>query len=279
MSDEEQYQPKASHAPPFVPPVTVPDTLRVPPNKIILVSHLKEFQDPKHYVKPPKQRKWFTPYFYHCLPLVMGNQHGFLMLTDHSFVARWDGGAELDALKIHHLNKKPSDIMFVDSQFGSGIITVQSRWMFRTPKGVNLMVKAPPNYPVNGLTWMDAIVETDNLRRDFTFNIKITQPNMDIYIEEGSPVGCIVPYPRYFHDPYELEELKDPEELKKAQLTIEHFGIERNDFDTIGPRHRYMEGVDIYNVPFDAHQKSLDAGQAWKEKKAKGELPGEKETE
>jgi hypothetical protein len=276
---EDEYQPKASQAPPFVPPVTVPDTLKVPPNTIMLVSHDALWKDPKHYVKPPKQRKWFTPYFYHCLPLVMGNQHGFMMLTDHSFVARWNGGPELPDLTIHHLNDKPSDIMFVDSHFGSGIITVQSRWMFRTPKGVSLMVKAPPNYYVHGLSWMDAVVETDNLRRDFTFNIKVTQPNTDIFVEAGTPVGCIVPYPRYFHDPFELMELKDAEELKKAQLTSDYFGTERSEFDTLGPRHRYMEGIDIYNIPFDEHQKSLDGGKWWKEKKAKGELPSKQEAE
>jgi tetratricopeptide (TPR) repeat protein len=249
--------------PPFIPPEIIPDTIQVPKETILLVPDSEEYANPPHFAKPPQTRSWFDPYFYHCLPLVMGNQCGFLMLTTYGFVCRWNGSKELDAISIHHLDPEgePSFVT-LESHFGFGILTIQSRYVFRTPKGINLMVKEPPNYPIDGFSWMNAIVETDNLRRDFTFNIKITRPNMDIYVPRNTPIGCLLPYPRYFLDGYNMEELKDSEEIRKSKQTINYFAKERDDFDA-APRHRYMEGVDIYNIEFEHHQKTLDHGKWW----------------
>lgn len=251
------------NGPPFVPPEIIPDSLRVPDNTILLVPDSQDFVDPTHFVKAGQQRDWFDAYFYHCLPLVMGNQHGFLLLSTHDFVCRWNGKNDVDGVSIHMLEPvlEPNYVTLA-SHFGFGILTIQSRYVYRTPKGVNLMVKAPPNYPIDGFSWMDAVVETDNIRRDFTFNIKITRPNLDIYIPRNTPLGCLLPYPRYFLDDYNISELKDPVEIRKSERTVNYFSIERDDFDK-SPRHRYMEGVDIYNIEFEHHQKTLDKGKWW----------------
>ena len=116
---------------------------------------------------------------------------------------------------------------------------------------------------------MDAIVETDNLRRDFTFNIKITRANMDIYVAKGAPLGCFLPYPRYFLDEYKLAELVESEERARSVQTIQDFGRERAEFDYNHPRLRYMEGKDIYDTYFDEHQKTLDSGEWWKSNDAR----------
>jgi tetratricopeptide (TPR) repeat protein len=253
----------APNGPPLSPPEIIPDDLVVPNETILLIPDHAAFVDPPHFVKATQHRSWFSPYFYHCLPIVMGNQHGFLMLATYDFVMRWNGSDGIDGVDIHYLEPvtHPAFIT-LESHFGHGILTVQSRYVFRTPKGVNLMVKEPPNYPVDGLTWMNAVVETDNLRRDFTFNIKITRPHMDIYIPRNTPLGCLLPYPRYFLDGYSMAELKEGEDLQKAQRTINYFGEERSHFDD-SPRHRYMEGIDIYGIEFQHHQKTLDGGKWW----------------
>lgn len=262
MSSDEDN--RKTRRPPFIPPVVHPDTLVVPPNTIYMVPDQLEFAGkPSYFEKCGSKRAWFTSYFYNCLPIVFGSQHGFMLTATNSFVCRWDGTDRNDGVSVHQLDGTNRDDLTVVSHFGHGIVTVQSRHYFRTPKGVNMMVKAPPNYPVHGLSWMDAVVETDNLRRDFTFNIKITRAHMDIYIEKGTPLGCIVPYPRFFLDKFELVALSDPEELKKAVETAEFYGIERDQYDGEKPRLRYMEGRDIYNNFYDMHQKSLDSGDWW----------------
>jgi len=253
----------APNGPPISPPEIIPDSLVVPDETILLVPDHNAFNNPPHFVKATQHRSWFSPYFYHCLPIVMGNQHGFLMLSTYDFVIRWNGSDGVDGVDIHYLEPVTHPaFVTVESHFGHGILTVQSRYVFRTPKGVNLMVKEPPNYPVDGLTWMNAVVETDNLRRDFTFNIKITRPHLDIFIPRGTPIGCLLPYPRYFLDGYSMAELTDSLELDKAQRTINYFAEERDKFDD-SPRHRYMEGIDVFNIEFEHHQKTLDNGNWW----------------
>lgn len=248
----------------FEPPEKIEDTLVVPPDTIYMIPDHPAFVNPPHFEKLLRERDWFTSFFYFCLPLTFGSQHGFIMKATYDFVVRWNGLPDIDAVDIHLLEEKPkTNYVDVASHFGHGIITVQSRYSFRTPKGVNLMVKEPPNYYVDGMSWLNAVVETDNLRRDFTFNIKVTRPNTDIYIRKGTPLGCIVPYPRYFLDKYTLEELKDPVELEKARRTISYFAEERNDYDFSKPRLRYMEGKDIYDYRFEQHQKTLDNGEWW----------------
>jgi len=250
--------------PPFEPPEIIPDQLVVPDNTIFLIPDDNAFSNPPHIVKAGKTRDWWPPFFYNCLPIVFGNQHGFLMLATYDFVVRWDGDLDITGVLIHPLEPIPFlNFIMLDSHFGSGILTVQSRYSFRTPRGVNMIVKEPPNYPVHGLSWLNAVVETDNLRRDFTFNIKITQPHMDIYIAKGTPLGCILPYPRYFLDRYKIEELTEPVRRNEEQQTARYFGKERNDHDEGQPRKRYMEGIDIYNLKFEEHQKSLDMGAWW----------------
>lgn len=265
----------APNGPPFIPPEIIPDRLKVPDNTILLVPDTPLYVDPPHFTKAGQHRDWFDSYFYHCLPLVMGNQHGFLMLATYDFVCRWNGSNDIDGVSIHALEPVPEpNYLTLESHFGHGILTIQSRYVFRTPKGVNLMVKEPPNYPIHGISWMNAIVETDNLRRDFTFNLKITQPHMDIYIPRNTPVGCLLPYPRYFLDDYSMSELKDEDELRKSERTINYFAKERDDFD-LSPRHRYMEGVDIYNIEFKHHQKTLDHGKWWFSSERKKNIPSQ----
>lgn len=265
MTDEKKKKPITTSAEShFEPPEKLIDTLEVPPDTIYLIPDHPAFVNPTHFEKLVVERDWFTSFFYFCLPLTFGSQHGFIMRATYDFVVRWNGLAASDAVDVHILEElKDPNFIDVSSHFGHGIVTVQSRFTFRTPKGVNLMVKEPPNYYVDGFSWLNAVVETDNLRRDFTFNIKITRPHCDIYIRKGTPLGCIVPYPRYFLDKYRLEELKDPEELRKAQRTIGYFSQERADYDFSKPRLRYMEGKDIYDLRFEHHQKTLDSGRWW----------------
>ncbi len=249
----------------FIPPESVPDTLKVPENTIYVIPYDNVYKNVDYIQKPDRKRAWFTQHFYFCLPLIFGNQHGFIVRSRYDFVVRWTGSPNTDGVIIHPLEDiKPSNFMALESHFGSGILTIQTTFMLRTPNNINLMVKEPPNYPIAGFSWMNAMVETDNLRRDFTFNIKITIPHRDIYVKKGTPIGCVVPYPRYFHDPFELEELRDPEELDKAQRTSRYFGVEREEYDQGLPGFRYLQGEDIYGFKFEHHQKTLDGGAWWR---------------
>jgi ABC-type lipoprotein release transport system permease subunit len=48
--------------------------------------------------KPDKKRDWFSPHFYRCLPLTIGNQYGFIITNEFDFSFVWNGKDSLDAL-------------------------------------------------------------------------------------------------------------------------------------------------------------------------------------
>src|SRR5262249_6051394 len=152
-----------------------------------------------------KERDWFTQHFYFCLPITFANQHGFIVRSLYDVIARWNGGIEVADLSVHCIGSESAkELQLISSHFGSGILTIQNRWTYRTPKGVNFFVTQPPNLPIENVMHMAGIVESDQLRRDFTFNLKITTRDRDVFIPRGTPIGCILPYPRGFIDGYSI---------------------------------------------------------------------------
>ena len=249
-------------AEPFVSSENIPDLVDVPDKTIYVITEDPNFNDlPAALIEPlagQKGRGWFIDHFYFCLPITFGNQHGFIVKLLHDVIVRWDGQLGLGSLKVHLLGTTPEhQDQIISSHFGSGILTIQNRWTFRTPKGVNLMVTQPPNFPIEGIMHMSAVVETDQLRRDFTFNLKIMTPNRDFYIPKGTPIGCVLPYPRHFIDNYQIALHPPGEAFANERKAMQDFGNARTNYDREIPGLLYMKGVDIYGNKFAEHQKSL----------------------
>jgi hypothetical protein len=168
-------------------------------------------------------RDWFTSRFYKCLPLTIANTYGFSVKADFDFSATWSGTQDRESTVITGITENKYLYPKVDSRFGSGIVTLSYPFQLRTPTGVNLMTINPPNIVIPNVTVMSGVIETDNLRRDFTFNLKLTRPNHKINIKKGDLIGCVLPIPRYFPDSFEVangrklfteDEIRQEEEMK-----------------------------------------------------------------
>jgi hypothetical protein len=144
-----------------------------------------------------------------------------------------------------------------------GTFTITNPWMIRTPKGVNTLVLNPPNMYIHGVIHMSACVETDQLRRDFTFNLRVTKPGEWFHIKKGDPVGYMLPYPRHFIDNYKLvvdDDCVSETTVEDERTTAFLFGQERAKIDSNyagGVGGRYMRGEDIYGNKLPDHQKTL----------------------
>ena len=117
---------------------------------------------------------------------------------------------------------------------------------------------------------MAAVIETDNLNRDFTFTLKVSVPNMDIHIKKGDMLAVILPMPRYYPDSFELKdamELFDKPTLRgqlKALLDHAKADVElRDERGTFGSLTEdedrklgiYFRGLDPYGEAFEEHQR------------------------
>jgi len=213
--------------------------------------------------KPSKKREWFTPHFYRCLPLTIGNSYGFIIKSEFDISFMWDGSDSPDGVKfwftedLEEVNKK---FPRIDSHFGSGIITINPPFWLRTPPGVNLMTINPPNHVIPNITVMTGVVETDNIRRNFTFNLKVQIPNIEVYLPTGTPLAGFIPIPRNFSDNFELkfaEEIFDQETIDEelqANLDTKTYRKEVEPTLKNGVGKHYMQGKDVYGNKFKDHQ-------------------------
>jgi len=212
-------------------------------------------------LKPKKQRAWFTPHFYNCLPLTIGNQYGFIIKSEFTFSAIWNGGDNPEDT-VFKFDQDVSDFYpRVDSHFGKGIITINPPYIFRTPPGVNLMTINPPNVVLPNITVMTGVVESDHLRRNFTFNLKIQQPNIEIVFPAGIPIAAFIPIPKNFGDGFNMvwaDEIFDEETvLEELQASIDH-DIYREHIEPTLPNNigrLYFKGLDVYGNKLPDHQK------------------------
>ncbi|GGC53740.1 DUF6065 family protein [Chelatococcus reniformis] len=144
------------------------------------------------------ERAWMkaTPHQFaqRCLPLLIANQAGWFIVAHQEFEIWWTGGAAPEDLLVRQrIGTGPPMAM---SHFGSGILTFSIPYLFRTPPGYNLLVRGPPNWPKDGVTALDGIVETDWATATFTMNWKVTRPLEPIVFAAGEPVAFIAPMRR-----------------------------------------------------------------------------------
>jgi hypothetical protein len=213
--------------------------------------------------KPSVKRPWFTPDFYRCLPLTVANQYGFFIKATFDFEVHWNGGNETEDMQFsfdEESAKKNIENPLVLSHFGNGIVTIGLPFILRTPPGVNLMIISPPNVLMHNMTVMSGVIETDNLRRDFSINIKLHHPGIYTF-NAHNVLATVMPVPRYFADSFNLELAENIFEediiLEEIQANIDTLSHRENVEiylkDRVG--RLYFSGKDVYGNMFPDHQK------------------------
>jgi hypothetical protein len=196
------------------------------PDKTIALFDFADGHASKLIKKPSRKRNWFSPHFYNCLPLAIGNQYGFEIVSAFDFNILWNGENDRTDTNVSRiLRQEDTDTLYgqsIGSDFGHGIVSIHTEIIFRTPPGVNLIVTGPINTVLPGITPLTGIVESDNIRNTFTVNLKVNQPNVLIHIPKGTPLATLIPIPRYFGDKFEIKDFLDifDKELFEEELII-----------------------------------------------------------
>jgi len=251
--------------------------IKVPDHRILALPYDDHYAGRQDEVFLPlrgrHKRAWFSKHAYLCLPLVIGNQYGFAVKSLFHATFLWNGGPEPKdtTITVHNTAEAAAhgNLQLLASQFGLGIVTVQTAFALRTPPGINLMTLQPPNAFIDGLQNLMGVVESDNLRRDFTFNLKITRPDFPVEIKVGDLLAAVLPIPRGFVEKFELidaYEALSPDTVADEQQAARDFGREREEVDSKNKRgvgRRYFRGEDVYGHPFEhSHQQVLTAADA-----------------
>lgn len=149
-------------------------------------------------VPAPVDREWMDDtavrFAYRCLPLLIANQAGWLVLNSHNVLVTWDGSDGIGGVTVVY--QEGFGPFPVSSHFGHGIVTWKLPYLFRTPPGYNLLVRGPANWPKDGAYPLEGIVETDWSVANFTMNWKLMRPGVTVAFARGEPVCMIVPQRR-----------------------------------------------------------------------------------
>jgi hypothetical protein len=166
----------------------------------------------------PVERAWMDAtdnrFAYRCLPLAVANAHGWEILCNGGFVARWKGGPTLNSITIFG---GPGSVPSAVSHFGHGILTFHIPCLFRTEPGVDLLVQGPVNRPKDAIAPLAGIVETDWAPYTFTMNWQFTRQGVAVRFDKGEPICHIWPLRRGALEAVEPEVrlLSEAPELKR----------------------------------------------------------------
>lgn len=207
------------------------------------------------------KRDWFDKNFYFCLPLVIGNQYGFGIKSMYSFTAISPSDGSPTIIKFEEPYDDHNDIQVIGDHFGAGIITIANRFLFRTPPGINLMTIQPPNIFIPGLAAMTGVVETDNIRMSFTFNLKITIKDFEVKVNKGDIIAAFIPIERYSVEKYKIKNLRDlfDEQIINSEMNeIEGFSKSKDLYNNGQQMERtYFNGIHPNGTLFKDHQKRV----------------------
>jgi hypothetical protein len=146
-------------------------------------------------VPAPLQRTWMAEthdgFAHRCLPLLIANQAGWWVTVPQTLSVEWNGGPALPDTRVVLEEGDPPAA--AASHFGHGIVTFTIPYLFRTPPGWNLLVRGPANWPKDGASPLEGIVETDWCPATFTMNWQVTRPAHAVRFERGEPIAMLVP--------------------------------------------------------------------------------------
>jgi hypothetical protein len=144
------------------------------------------------------RRDWMdgtiNKFAYRCLPLTIANQTGWWVYNPVGFTAVWNGRPDRGSIQFLFDAAPKEWARWVDNQFGYGIITWNTPFLFRTkPAGSRLLVIGPANHFKPNVAPLTAMIESDWISMSFTMNYKITAPGAAVRFEAGEPLFQVIP--------------------------------------------------------------------------------------
>ncbi len=204
----------------------------------------------------PRWRDWMNAteerWANRCLPLLVANQAGWVLLNPLTFTATWGGGDEASSLTLEYANGDVPPPRPVESHFGYGVVTWSVPYLFRTPPGYNLLARGPANWPKDGICFLEGLVETDWSASTFTMNWKMTRPDHPVVFEAGEPFCMIVPQRRGELESFEPE-IRDISTDPETHRAAETWAKGRDQMQVHKFLSKYAGEFEPYRTAWEAH--------------------------
>ncbi len=183
------------------------------------ISIVKLYDDTVFPIEPlPIKRHWMNNIIdtsaYHCVPLNVANQYGWVVLNPAEFCVTWNGGEHKEDLQVHY-HEDPI-INYAQSHLSNGVLTIAPDFIIRTSENISTVIRGAPNHPIDHILPLEAIVETDWLPFSFTYNFKFMSPG-EVIFKKGDPLFSFFPIERAEIEQYNpvFSSINDDEDFKK----------------------------------------------------------------
>ncbi|MBV8486685.1 MAG: cupin-like domain-containing protein [Planctomycetaceae bacterium] len=144
------------------------------------------------------ERDWMDAtlnrFAYRCLPLSIANQTGWWVKSPVGFTAIWNGLALPGNIDFQFDAAAETWSNWINNQFGQGIITWNTPFLFRTrPAGSRLLICGPINQFKTYAQPLTAVIESDWMSMSFTMNWKVVVAGHPVRFEAGEPLFQAIP--------------------------------------------------------------------------------------
>jgi hypothetical protein len=240
-----------------------------------LIAYRLPGSSPARIVPATAARAWMREmvdqFANRCLPLLMANQSGWLLLNPQPLSAVWNGSNGMSGVSVEYEGGTP-EFPIATSVFGYGILTWRIDYLFRTPAGYNLLVAAPSNMPRDGIHGLQGVVETDWAVASFTMNWKFTRPDQPVEFGLDEPFCMVVPQRRgelegfrpriqeIAEEPRIAGEWREFERRRKLMAALRHFVADKGGAEAVSRvpwERQYMQGTTPLGTAAPEHQKKL----------------------
>lgn len=257
-------------AEPHVMPVDANQSDLSRADDVQLLAYRLDDGDELPLMTSPQRRVWMDAlperFANRCLPLLIANQSGWLILNTFRIAVTWNGGGQLDDITIEY-DEGVRPQYPVLSHFGGGIITWSLPYIFETPPGWSLHVRGPANCPKGGAYPLEGLVETDWGRASFTMNWHLTRPDHTVVFEVDEPVCQLLPVRReqieqvrpvlrYMSDVPEVQAVANAWS-EDRRLSLKQLKVEGSDAQKRGWQKDYFQGRDMDGTRQPRHRTRL----------------------
>lgn len=168
-------------------------------DEVGLTAYRLDFGSELPLMTAPPGRVWMDAstdrYANRCLPMLIANQSGWLILNSFRVAMTWNGGPGRDDIVIEYADGD-EPLYPARSHFAGGIVTWNLPYLFQTPPGYSLHVRGPANCPKDGVYALEGLVETDWGKSTFTMNWRLTRPGLTVVFEVDEPICQVLPVQR-----------------------------------------------------------------------------------
>ena len=127
---------------------------------------------------------------YMCFPMTLTNGLGWGISFDKDIRAIWDG-QEIEDGKEHVTILEGADIANA-SRFHA-TISFRTGLIFKTDQDVSTLTMPVPNQFIRGVQAFTILMSTSFYKAELPLAMKITEPNVEIFIPAGTPVAAVMP--------------------------------------------------------------------------------------